>query len=439
MLRIYTRISRVLVFSLLATAATSSIVRGQGLGNSPYSALGIGELYPLGNATNLGMGGIGISNSSPFYLNLQNPALLGSRPPYTVFEVGLLGQSRVVSQNTGNATQVQRTFGGNLGYLALAFPASSRWSISLNLRPYTGTNYSLTRTSAFQGATQANALYSYTGKGGLNKASVGTGYRVYKNIFVGAEASFMFGNITNSSEAWVDVSRIAQSATAAKVNQLNRTSYSDIVWKLGAAWRPKLNDTWTLNIGATYDPSTRLKGSETEIYQQTTLAGQDLASPDTIRNNASGRATLPQQLSFGVSLERINRLLVGVDVSFQQWSQYRTVNDRPGNLSDGMSVATGVEFTPKPTSNKYTDLITYRAGFQYNRLPYVVQGNQLNDINVSAGLSLPVGAYYVNHITLSLIGGQRGVLTGTQIREQYVRMALGFSLTDRWFRKPVID
>ncbi|MCK8494361.1 MULTISPECIES: outer membrane protein transport protein [Spirosoma] len=438
MLRIYTRISRVLFASLLATAATSPVVLAQGLGSSPYSALGIGELYPTGNVTNIGMGGIGISNSSPFYLNLQNPALLGSRPPYTVFEVGLLGESRTLSQNVSNQTQVQRNFGGNLGYLALAFPASSRWSMSLSLRPYTYVNYSLTQYNVLPGNSSV-VEYNYSGRGGLNKGAFATGYRLFKNIFVGAEAAFLFGNVTNSSDARIIVNQLGVGSPDTRVNRLSRANYSDVVWKLGAAWRPKLSNEWTLNLGATYDPTTRVKGSETNIYQQTTLAGADLGTADTLRYNATGKTTLPQQMNFGVSIERSNRLLIGVDVGFQQWGKYKTINNQSGGLVDGMNVAAGVEYTPKPTSNKYSDLITYRAGFQYNKLPYEIQGAQINDINGSLGLSLPVGAYFVNRITLSFVGGQRGVLTGTQVREQYVRIALGFSLTDRWFRKPVID
>ena len=95
--------------------------------------------------------------------------------------------------------------------------------------------------------------------------------------------------------------------------------------------------------------------------------------------------------------------------------------------------------TPKATSTRYRDLITYRVGFQYNQLPYRVEGTQIKDVNASVGLSLPLGAYLVNHVTLSVVRGQRGVLTGTQIKEQYVRIGLGFSLNDWWFRKQVVD
>ncbi|WP_332367667.1 hypothetical protein [Spirosoma telluris] len=147
---------------MLAVAATSPIVLAQGLGNSPYSSLGIGELYSPANVTNMGMGGVGISNASAFYLNLQNPALLARRTRFTVFEVGLIGQSTGLSQNISNTQQNQRNVAGNLGYLALAFPANSRWNMSISLKPYTYVNYNTQQYIAVPG-TAYTAVYNYTG------------------------------------------------------------------------------------------------------------------------------------------------------------------------------------------------------------------------------------------------------------------------------------
>ncbi len=430
MLRIYKRIRQTITHSLLAVIATSPVVLAQGLGNSPYSALGIGELYSQGNVTNLGMGGVGISNASSFYLNLQNPALLARRTRFTVFEVGLIGETKSLSQMISNNLQSQRSTAGNLGYLALAFPASSRWQMALSLKPYSYVNYTTQQLTAVPGSVYS-AQYNYTGSGGLNKATFSNGVRITKNIYAGVDAAFLFGNTTYSSNATV----LTGSSQDAGVGLLNRVNYSDVVWKLGAAWRPKLSDTWALNVGATYDPQTRVKASQTNIYQKTYLG----AVADTLRLNSNGRAVLPQQMNFGISIEKSNTLVFGVDVGFQQWSKYRTPDNVSGNLRDGMTVAAGIEYTPKPSSNRYRDLITYRAGFQYNRLPYIVNNQQLTDINGSAGVSLPLGAYLVNHVSLSIVGGQRGVLTGTQIREQYVKIALGFSLNDLWFRKQAVD
>ena len=430
---------------------STSFVRAQGLGNSPYSALGLGESYNQANAANFGMGSIGVSNASPFYLNLQNPALLARRGRFTAFEVGLIGQYKPqISQIRAGATQSQRDFGANLNYVALAFPVSPRWAMSISLRPYSYVDY---KTRSYGRVLQNNtntiyeAEYIYSGRGALNKASYATGYRFGKAIYVGADVSFLFGNLTNNSDARVLINDVSGSATNPQdivVSRTNRVNYGDLIVKLGAAWRPKLNDNWTLNLGATIDPGTNINATETDVYQQVTISGDgssgsSLSDEDTLRNNVSTSARLPQQAHFGISIERNNKLTVGVDVGLQRWSQYRTVSGQPGNLSDAITVATGLEYTPKATSTKYWDLVSYRAGFQYMQTAYSVDGNRVKDMNGSLGMSLPIGSYFVNYVNLAVQGGQRGVLTGSQIRERYVRFTVGFSLNDWWFRKSVLD
>lgn len=441
MSRNYERICKIVGLSILFFPLATPAVRAQGLGNSPYSALGIGEPYSQANITNLGMGSVGISNANAFHLNLQNPALLARRARYTVFEVGIIGQYKPqVSQYQAGAAQSQRDFGANLNYIALAFPASSRWTTSLNLRPYTYVDYQ-SRVYDRVPNTIYEVQKTYSGKGAVNKASFTNGFRFGKNVYVGVDASFLFGNVTNNSDSRLLINSTTSTTepTDIVVSRINRTNYKDIIWKLGAAWRPKLSEKWTLNLGATYDPKTKVNASQTDVNQQVSLSGTTLSAPDTLRANLTGHTTLPQQANFGISLERNNKLLVGVDVGFQKWSQYRTTNQQATNLLDGMSVAAGIEYIPKINSTKYWDLVTYRAGFQYIKTPYQLDGRQVKDFNGSVGISLPMGSYLVNHVNLAFVAGQRGALVGTQIRERYVRVALGFTLNDRWFYRYALD
>ncbi len=415
--------------SLLATVS----VRAQGLGNSPYSALGLGEVLPSTNVANIGMGGIGVSYASPFYLNSQNPALLARRTRFTIFEIGLLGQQKVITQNVQNQPLTQRDFGGNLSYLALAFPLSSRWNTAISLRPYSFVDYR-TRTFGRINGTIYETQFDYAGKGAINRASISNGVRLGKNIYVGVDASFLFGNVISTSDSQV----LINSSTDLTVSRINQINYSDLAFTLGAAWRPSLGKDYTLNVGATYAPKARLSGTETDVYQQL-LGGREVSGADTLRSSVEGSVPVPQQLQFGITLEKNNQLAIGIEASMQSWSQFRTITNQPGNLRDGLHTAIGLEYTPRPTSTRYRDLITYRAGFQYNKLPYQVEGTQLTDVNGSLGVSIPVGAYFVNHINLSFVGGQRGALVGAQVRERYFKVAVGFSLNDWWFRKSVID
>ena len=93
----------------------------QGLGNSPYSAIGLGELLSSAYSPNNGMGDAGVSSANPLYINALNPALL-ARNRYTMFDVGVIGQYKGLQDSKQN----QRDFGGNLGYLALSFPVAPK-------------------------------------------------------------------------------------------------------------------------------------------------------------------------------------------------------------------------------------------------------------------------------------------------------------------------
>ncbi len=77
-------------FFLLAT----QIVFAQ-LGVAPNSRLGLGEIMDKGNIRNIGMGGVGVSNGSPFYANVMNPALLVHNS-FVVFGANYLGERKTV-------------------------------------------------------------------------------------------------------------------------------------------------------------------------------------------------------------------------------------------------------------------------------------------------------------------------------------------------------
>ncbi|MGV3557110.1 hypothetical protein [Larkinella arboricola] len=418
----------VLFTGLLLLGVAQLTAQAQGLGNSPYSSLGIGEVHGNNNITNLGMGGLGTAYANGFFLNSANPALL-VRNRFTIFEVGLLGQSKKLSDNRG---QNQQDFGGNLSYLTLAFPVTKFWSAGIGLRPYSYVDYQTTQYQRIPG-TIYEAEYIYHGRGGLNKATLTNGFSLTKNLFVGVDASFIFGNITNDSD-----SRLLIGGDDITVKRSTLNSYGDVLWRLGAAWRPKLNKDWFLNIGATIDPMTKLSGSSVDTYQQIDAGGTLISNPDTVSTQSKGSITLPTQFRGGIVLEKSQKLAVGVEFGYQPWSKFTNLGGTSGGLKDSYSIGAGLEYTPKIRSSRYIDLIPYRLGFNYATLPYSIGGKQPTDMNVSLGLSLPVGQF-VNSMTLSLIGGQRGTVTEGQIRERYFKIGLGFSLNQQWFVRYKVD
>ena len=102
----------------------SSSVLAQGLGNAPYSRIGLGEYNPnVGGVRQAGMGGVGLAAPNAINVNELNPALL-CFTNRTTFEAGYTGQYKTIR----NATAKNQSGSGTLGYLALAVPLGPKWA-----------------------------------------------------------------------------------------------------------------------------------------------------------------------------------------------------------------------------------------------------------------------------------------------------------------------
>ena len=414
-----------IVFCSLSTQA-------QGLGNSPYSALGMGELYGNAFAPNLAMGGTGVSTANGFYINALNPALL-IRNRYTTFDVGVIGQYHILQ----DPRQRQKEFGGNLGYLALSFPAAKNWTTGISLRPYSYINYQQ-KTFGKVGTTIYEATYTYEGKGGYNTVNFTNGFRVGKNLNLGIETALLFGGVNQKAQSQLQIG----DGKDYLVSRNDRFNVSNLLLKVGAAYRQPLKQKEKfVNFGMTYDFKSRLSGQKTNTFEVNSAGGAPLTNPDTLlHTTGSSLATLPQAVRIGISYEKLYNLVVAFDYQSQSWANFVNSNGKSDGLRNNNSYHFGVEYMPKFTSSKYFDVIWYRAGVSYTQTPFLIASNPINDFNVSLGLGLPVGQKYVNMVNLSVVAGQRGGISESTFREQYIKIVVGLSLKDdRWFQKFKVD
>ena len=411
-------------------------ILAQGLGNSPYTLLGMGEAYSEGFASSQSMGEAGVASSNGIHINNLNPALWVNNR-LTTFEFGAISQYKTI-QAPGKS---QRDFGANLGYLALAFPVASKWTSGISLKPYSFIDYESRSTGKVPG-TIYDAYYTYKGKGAINKAAFTNAFQIGKYLSIGLEASYLFGNVRKSSEALIRIGD-GKDYTATR-NE--RTSYSDIALRGGAAVRvpiaknkiTKANSIY-LNLGGAYSFGNDLNATQTssiDLSQNTFVIGV----PDTLTHNEKGNVRLPSQYRLGASLEWPYKLTLAVDFEHQSWSNYRSFTDEKDGLSDVNKVHIGMEYIPKIMSTGYFNQVAYRVGFSHGNMPYTpANQSQLKDTNVSLGFTLPIGRS-ANSLTVTFIGGTRGVVSQQSFKETYGRALIGLSLSDRdWFRKQKID
>jgi hypothetical protein len=391
----------------------------------------MGELYPLEPATNVMMGGIGVSNSNGIYANAINPALL-ARNHYTVFEVGVNTELKTLQ----DYRQKQQVFGGNYESLKLTLPISNRWTVSVGIRPHSAVNYTTKSYRRLNLLGVDSLIYGYEGKGSVTKLSLSNGVRIGKEFYVGLEANYLFGTVNRN----VSTQNMSDGQFY-KIQLENLNSYSGFSFKAGFAYRKSLKNDYFLNAGATMDLTSTMSATQLNRFAIMDLSGMNVINADTLRNTYTFSQNLPVTTRLGVSLEKIANWMVGIDYSQTDWSK---VDNNLGRSTKQLPVSNkwsvGGEYTPDFTSvSNYFKRITYRFGLSYSKTPYdfSANGNYSIDKNMSVGIAFPLRN--LSYFNVAYQVGIRGVLADNGMEEQYHRISIGLTLSDLWFQKQKIN
>lgn len=397
---------------------------GQGIGRSPYSALGVGEKFSGAFAANQAMGDAGVSVGNGIYVNNLNPALVAFNR-FTAFEIGAIAQRKIMQEG---ATK-QKDFGANLNYVAMAFPSGKKWSMAVQLKPYSYVDYEARSTRLVEN-TLNFANYTYKGTGGLNKVALTNATLLGKSLYVGLEAAYVFGGIDRESLTQLQLAD-GQDYT---IQLLERTNHGGFVFKPGVALRHKLKEKLFLGVGATAEFSSSIRANRLQTYDY--LIGDrrlGISPIDTVSKDVRSNLTLPGSYRAGISLDKPLKFSVSADIAYHPWSQYRNFSGRSeSNFQDSYSVHLGGEFTPDfDAVGKLLKRTQYRIGYQFIKLPYTTPtGASISDHSVTLGFALPL--WNLSYINFGVAAGQR---TGGPIKEQYGKVMVGFTLSDNWFRK----
>jgi hypothetical protein len=396
---------------------------------SPYSALGFGEIIQPYLVTNVSMGGLSIAYPNSRHYNLMNPALQGVKDALTTFEAGYTGETRTVTQNSLSQTNGS----GNLMYLGLSFPIKRGiWSSGFALVPYSYANYNIVTVSPINGKEDEEAIYKFKGDGGLNNVFWSHGVKVTKNLSLGLKVSFLFGNLNRETTIELDQDFSYNSALRENIQ------IRDFNFNFGAAYRMKAGKNSSLVLGGIYEMEANIDAKVYELLDRKQKASDLVLSTDTVVNGVRTPMVLPRKYGFGLTFVKGIKWLVGADFIAQQWEKYKNIDGETGELTNSYRGNIGFELIPDANSvSSYLKRMIYRTGVYYEKTPYVVNNDQIYDFGINFGVSLPVGQ--ASLVNLSLQYGQRDGSLDSAISENYFKFSLGLTVNDVWFYKRKID
>ncbi len=398
---------------------------------SPYSVFGIGDLNSMDLVPNIAMGRVGISTPNPFHLNNKNPALL----PYNrvvVFESAVTVEQKKLSTDALS----QDNFTGGLGYLGFAFPVVREvWTMSFGLMPYSIVNYE-SRELGFVPGTETPLSTTYTGSGGVTQAYFASGIKLTKGLSVGLRAAYLFGSIKQETEFFV-------AETSFRSADVSKNAFSDIAFSLGAAYSLELRkDESYLNFGITYDLGENQTVKRLEQLERRDLSG-DRQSPDDppylVTNNLKGSVDFPATVGIGIGFEKRLKWTVAADITLGQWSDYRNFDGEDVGLNDLTAIGIGGSYLPDAFAvGNYLNRVTYMVGLRYEKTPYLVNDQEINDFGINFGVTLPLQT--ISRLSLAFEVGERGSTDPGLIQERYFRAYLGITVNDnKWFIRRKFD
>ncbi len=341
------------------------VVAQNAMTSSPYSMFGVGEINSGLSGQNAAMGGVAYGVRNPMLINTDNPAgLVGMDSCKLIAEASAFVKSESYRSN-GNTNN---TFIGNISGFMVGGRIMPRWYAAASLTPYSSVGYYFKNDQEIEGAPGTTVSSVFEGSGGLSKVSLSNALLLPGNLSVGANLSYVFGNMKQVE---------TQEAMSVTQHMEARTFYADF----GIQFQRQLNRNALLILGAVYGYQQKLNINHTmAVATSTTLT-------ETSPKNAD--QYLPQFFGFGGSLT-YKRFSYALDYSYHQYSVL-TSGDSRITFNDTHELRSGVCYAPAGySSSSYWKRMKYKAGLRASSNYLSISGKDGLLWRVSAGIEFPV-------------------------------------------------
>jgi hypothetical protein len=398
--------------------------------NSPYSRYGLGQLYGKNVGTRLqSMGGISIGVADPLTIDVANPASYGVYDSLTfIFQSGIVGGFGTI-KNTLNSSKYNQA---TLNEVVMGFPVNKWWHVSMGVIPFSKTGYDIQGTETLPGF--GDMTTERWGQGGMSELYMGHSFNLGKNLRLGFNLNYLFGN-----KSRYNIVYSPDSVNVFGTKSENYMNVSGLVFDWGLQYDIHFKKNQILTLGATYRNATKVSAYKTAL--STTLTGGYGTNVDDVRDTIqyipreNGTVLIPESFGVGFSYRKVGNWLVGAEMEWQKWSQFKAFNQPADSLQNSLRVAVGGQLTPKHTSiSSLAKRMTYRFGARFNQSYVRLNGHSINEFAITGGVEFPFKTSRSN-INLGFELGSRGTLQDNLIRESFLNFTFGINIVEGWFLK----
>ncbi|WP_133250003.1 hypothetical protein [Marinifilum breve] len=399
--------------SVMGLILISSNLTAQNNTSSPYSYYGYGELMTHDIANPTGMASLSYSNGS--VLNINNPAALSQLDSLKfIFQFGMSAKFSRLKQGNDDDTFNDLNF----SKLAFGFKAAPGYGVAVSLAPYTSLGYDITNIEFIEGGTDY-VVRSLTGTGGLNQLILSNGFRVTKNLSLGVNGIYIFGN--NSR----DESILPQGGSASTYLNTSKLISSGLNFNVGAQYQFNFIDN-SIVLGMKYQPKIGIRAKrEVEVVNLGTISYND---------TRHGRYEVPEIYGLSLGVNKGKQLWFGADYLLERWSETKKF-EKENQLVDRnkFSLATIYEANDG-YATKFFKKLTYRFGAFYDTGYMKVRDERITTRGFSFGVGMPL-ARGKGMINVSFEFGQMGLTANNLVREDYGKINIELNLFENWFIK----
>lgn len=410
-------------------------LNAQSIGNSPYAAYGIGDVKYDNTVDINAMGGISTAYIWDFNnnFNFKNPAA-NTNLELSTLKVEGTNENNYYKTNFNNINDSKHST--YLSNITIAFPISQKVKFGMGFQPYSSKTYTITKVNtAFGEDGDLTEIHSFHGEGTISTVQAALSYQLSPQWALGLRSNFYFGKLFDIEEFKITNSELVSGYSSShRIKSFNFT--------LGTTYQKKLANDRRITAGATYTFGNT--GSLKNFYTNSTYyylanSGDIKYGESIIEQKLSyEKKSIPQEASLGFGYGHDTKWFLGAQIDYKKGEDFDFLG-QPFSYQDSYRFAVGGWMLPNFNDfRNYLSRVIYRYGAYYEKGNLKLNGVNINQYAVTAGVTLPFEKSTINRMNSIDLGfefGKRGTLDNDLIRQTFFNLRVGINFADKWFGK----